>query len=88
MTMILEKGINLAQKQTMKNAGNEESLESIYKNGKICFQKKETEPKSWTIFSNENCSRGQKGLLSVNRRRQVRSLCFDAAIVIVIQIFC
>ncbi len=29
---------NLAQKQTMKNAGNGKSLESIYKNGRICFQ--------------------------------------------------
>lgn len=39
MTMISRGGRNLAQKRTMKNAGNEKTLESIYKNGKICFQR-------------------------------------------------
>lgn len=40
MTMISRGGRNLAQKRTMKNAGNEKTLESIYKNGKICFPKR------------------------------------------------
>lgn len=40
MTMISRCGKNLAQKRTMKNAGNEKTLESIYKNGKICFPKR------------------------------------------------
>lgn len=43
MTMISKDKENLAQKQTMKNAGNRKSLGSIYKKWKKLFFKEEME---------------------------------------------
>ena len=47
---------------------------------------REVTPKSQTIIESKNCLSSRKGLLSVNCRRQALQLCFDAAVVIVVEI--